>query len=188
MTAVNEKYIANLIANEISPHFPSRTPVQPNTERTISIHLDSKKRAAFDPDGIYNDFVGTAHFIVTEKTEKTGWCGSTQINYFTKRFSYFLKDGKTLILRELDPTQSLNFSGFEKVPSRCVPASSKSGGVRCSPLTPEEVQGWVAARIKNDPIEIFIGNIDSRPGDEIEFLRRGQALGIVNFFTDLYKQ
>src|ERR687892_30537 len=95
------------LARELSPYFPSRPSTAPNTERSIFVQVDSRERAAFDSDGLANDFAGTAHFIVSETTP-TGWLDATQTTYRSKRFSYFLQDGRNLVLRELNPSQAFD--------------------------------------------------------------------------------
>ncbi len=187
MTTPSIDNVSALIAKQVSPHFPSKTKEQPDTERLVAIQLDSKVRADLDNNGVSDDFVGTGFLIVTEKTGTTGWFGSTTTTQFAKRFAYFLKDGKDLVLRELNVTQNLNYeaASLQKIPKRCFASSSKSGGTTCTVLTTAEAQAWAIAASKSDPISVFIGNIDSRPGNEIELSRGIYSLGIANIASDL---
>lgn len=174
------------IAREIAPQFPSGTPTA-DTQRSIFIQIDSRDRVAFDSDGLANDLAGTAHFIVSETTGHDGWFGNLQTTYRSKRFSYFLRDGRDLILRELNPSQTFNpTSGLNQAPVIRMGFSPRSGP-SARPPTFEEAQAWATTEAGSDPISIFVGNIDSRPGNEIEFLRRGiRSMGILNIAADLF--
>jgi len=165
------------LAQAISPHFP---------QDSVFVHVDSRERAAFDADGLANDLVGTAHFIVTE-TRPTGFFDQTQSTYRSKRFSYFLRDGRDLILRELDPDQALDtVTGLAQAPTirRPYPTRTESSFRR---PTFEEARAWALEEARGDPVTVFVGNIDARPGNEVEFLRRGiQSLGIFNILSGIY--
>ena len=172
--------LTDRLAREISPYFPSRPSTAPHTERSLFVQVDSRERAAFDADGLANDFAGTAHFIVSETTP-TGWLDSTQTTYRSKRFSYFLQDGRNLVLRELDPRQAFDpTADLAQAPPIRRPFPSRTESPT-RPPTFAEAQAWALEAVRSHPLSIFVGNIDARPGNEIEFLRRGiESLGILN--------
>ena len=176
------------VSGILAPFFPSHTKAEPDTQRSVLVEIDTRNRAAFDADGLSNDFVGTGYFLVTETTGHDGWFGNRRTTYLTKRFSYFLNDSGTLVLRELNPTSPLYpKKGLSTVPAMRGSSSPKSGQTH-RPPTFEEARAWAAERSSNDPISAFIGNIDSRPGNEVELSRGTLSLGIVNLFNDIFPQ
>ncbi|MFO1520009.1 MAG: hypothetical protein U1F57_10160 [bacterium] len=175
------------IAQMISPSFPRRAAGQPDSvpDRTVTVYIDNQTQGAFDADGLANDFVGTGHFIVAESTGHDGFFANLQTRYSTKRFSFFLRNGTDLVLRELNPTQALSpASGLTSVPPMRM-GITRSGQMY-RPATFEEAQSWSASVAVSDPISAFIGNIDTRAGNEVQLWRGVQSLGIVNLLADIF--
>lgn len=174
------------ITGVLNPFFPSATDKEPDTQRSVFVELDSRNRVAFDSDGLANDFVGTGYFLVTETTGKDGWFSSKQTTYRSKRFSYFLNDTGTLVLRELNPNSGLYPTvNLNVVPRVRISPSGKHGPTYRTP-TFEEARSWALARSAADPISAFVGNIDAREGNEAELMRGVASLGIVNLLSQIF--
>lgn len=172
--------LAERIARIIGPYFPSDPTTE--TSRSIEIVLDSRIRAAFDPDGLANDFVGTGYYLVTESRGHEGCFSSVQTTYRAKRFSYFSNDAGNVILRDLSPASPLDPTrDLAEAPGTRIAVTRSGQSTR--PPTLEEAREWAARRSRRDPISIFVGNIDAREGNEAEFSRGVASLGIVNLLS-----
>jgi len=178
--------ITDRITTELSRYFPSRT----NYAQSVSVQLDGTPTpVAFDADGLANDSAGTAYFIVRRDVGCYGWvwdCPSMETSYLVRRFSYFIKDNGDLILRELNPIQTLHpTAGLTAVPP--VPGGGmRGGGIAYRPANAQDAQNYVASLRAANPIAVFVNNFDPAPGNEIGIFRGATMLGAVNILAGLF--
>lgn len=145
----------------------------------VGLRLDLRQRTALDGDGLANDFIGAGQVIVREQTGHCGLFGDAQSRFFTGTFTYFIKENGALALRGLNPGQPISLTNLVAVPA--VRAGFTRTGMTYRPANFQDAQDFAREQAAERSVTVFLGNIDARPGNEVEFISRGlESLGTAN--------